>query len=83
MTARYLEDIQEAMISRPAAENKSELPEIGSGLDIQGLLDDIKRQYITKALAQVAGNKKKATVLLGLPNYQTLSNWMDKLIIQE
>ncbi|MDD2661687.1 MAG: sigma-54 dependent transcriptional regulator [Methylococcales bacterium] len=76
-------DIKEAMISRPVNGNKSELPEIGSGLDIQGLLDDIKRQYITKALAQVAGNKKKATELLGLPNYQTLSNWMDKLNIQE
>lgn len=76
-------DIQEAIISRPVNSNKSELPEIGSGLDIQGLLDNIKRQYITKALAQVAGNKKKATELLGLPNYQTLSNWMDKLDIKE
>lgn len=76
-------DIQEAMISRPASGNKSDLPEIGSGLDIQGLLDDIKRKYITNALAQVAGNKKKATALLGLPNYQTLSNWMDKLGIEE
>jgi DNA-binding NtrC family response regulator len=71
------------MISRPANGNKSELLEIGSGLDIQGLLDNIKRQYITKALAQVSGNKKKATELLGLPNYQTLSNWMDKLGIEE
>jgi len=76
-------DIQEAMISRPANGNKGGLPEIGSGLDIQDLLDNIKRQYITKALAQVAGNKKKATALLGLPNYQTLSNWMDKLGIEE
>ncbi|MDX8126448.1 sigma 54-interacting transcriptional regulator [Methylomonas sp. OY6] len=76
-------DIKEAMISRPANGKKSELPEIGAGLDIQGLLDDIKRQYITKALAQVAGNKKKATALLGLPHYQTLSNWMDKLGIEE
>jgi transcriptional regulator with PAS, ATPase and Fis domain len=76
-------DIREAMISRPVNGNKSELPEIGTGLDIQGLLDDIKLKYITKALAQVAGNKKKATALLGLPNYQTLSNWMDKLGIEE
>jgi transcriptional regulator with PAS, ATPase and Fis domain len=76
-------DIQEAMITRPVNGNKSELPEIGAGLDIQGLLDDIKRKYITKALAQVAGNKKKAAELLGLPNYQTLSNWMDRLGIKE
>jgi DNA-binding NtrC family response regulator len=71
------------MIGRPVSIDNSELPEIGSGLDIQGLVDDIKRKYITKALTQVAGNKKKATVLLGLPNYQTLSNWMDKLGIEE
>jgi len=76
-------DIQEAMIGRPVSIDNSELPEIGSGLDIQGLVDDIKRKYITKALTQVAGNKKKATALLGLPNYQTLSNWMDKLGIEE
>lgn len=76
-------DIREAMISRPANGNKSDLPEIGAGIDIQKLLDDIKIKYITKALAQVAGNKKKATALLGLPNYQTLSNWMDKLGIEE
>jgi transcriptional regulator with PAS, ATPase and Fis domain len=76
-------DIQEAIISRPVNVDKSDLPEIGAGLDIQGLLDDIKRKYITQALTQVAGNKKKATALLGLPNYQTLSNWMDKLGIEE
>ncbi len=76
-------DIREAMISRPANGKKIELPEIGAGLDIQDLLDDIKRKYIIKALAQVSGNKKKATELLGLPNYQTLSNWMDKLGIKE
>jgi DNA-binding NtrC family response regulator len=76
-------DIHEAIISRPVNVDKSDLPEIGAGLDIQGLLDDIKRKYITQALTQVAGNKKKATALLGLPNYQTLSNWMDKLGIEE
>jgi hypothetical protein len=34
------------------------------------------------ALKKVAGNKKEATVLLGLPNYQTLSNWIEKLDVQ-
>jgi len=75
-------DIQEAMLTRPTNSNSSELPDIGEGLDIQGLLDGIKRKYIAQALTQAAGNKKKATELLGLPNYQTLSNWMDKLGIQ-
>ncbi len=75
-------DIQEAMIARPTNSNSSELPEIGEGLDIQCLLDGIKRKYIAQALTQAAGNKKKAMELSGLPNYQTLSNWMDKLGIQ-
>jgi transcriptional regulator with PAS, ATPase and Fis domain len=72
-------DLQEAMITRPLNPPSSELPDVGEGIDIQVLLDDIKRRYITQAINQAAGNKKKATVLLGLPNYQTLTNWMDKL----
>jgi transcriptional regulator with PAS, ATPase and Fis domain len=75
-------DLLDAMIARPAKQSSSELPEIGEGIDIQALLDEIKHKYITGAIAQSAGNKKKATKLLGLPNYQTLSNWMEKLGIQ-
>ena len=70
------------MIARPLSPPNGDLPDIGEGIDIQVLLDDIKRRYISEALGQAAGNKKKATVLLGLPNYQTLTNWMDKLGIQ-
>ncbi len=75
-------DIKEAMIERPQQVKTSELPEIGNGIDVQGVLDDIKRKYITQALKKTAGNKKETTALLGLPNYQTLSNWMEKLDIQ-
>ncbi len=75
-------DLQEAMIARPLSPPNGDLPDVGEGIDIQVLLDDIKRRYISEALGQAAGNKKKATVLLGLPNYQTLTNWMDKLGIQ-
>jgi transcriptional regulator with PAS, ATPase and Fis domain len=75
-------DLLDAMIARPAKAQTSELPEIGEGIDIQAVLEDIKLGYIRKAMAQAAGNKKKATALLGLPNYQTLTNWMDKLSIQ-
>ena len=75
-------DIKEAMIERPQQVTTSELPEIGEGIDVQEVLDGIKRKYITQALKKTAGNKKEATELLGLPNYQTLSNWMGKLDIQ-
>ncbi len=72
-------DIKDAMIERPQETISSELPEIGNGIDIQQVLDGIKRKYVTLALKKVAGNKKAAAVLLGLPNYQTLSNWIEKL----
>ncbi|TRZ69280.1 MAG: sigma-54-dependent Fis family transcriptional regulator [Comamonadaceae bacterium] len=75
-------DIKEAMIERPQQVTTSELPEIGNGIDVQQVLDGIRRKYITQALKKSAGNKKEAAVLLGLPNYQTLSNWMEKLDVQ-
>jgi transcriptional regulator with PAS, ATPase and Fis domain len=75
-------DIQEAMLERPSATASGELPELGNGIDIQELLEIIKRKYVLQALKQAAGNKKKATELLSLPNYQTLSNWMEKLNIE-
>lgn len=76
-------DIKEAMIAQPKRTQENQLPEVGEGIDIQAVLDEIKRKYINQALKQVAGNKKKATKLLGLPNYQTLTNWMDKLGMEE
>jgi transcriptional regulator with PAS, ATPase and Fis domain len=72
-------DIKEAMIERPQEIISNELPDIGNGIDIQQVLDGIKRKYVTLALKKVAGNKKEAALLLGLPSYQTLSNWMEKL----
>jgi len=75
-------DLQEAMIDRPQQSTAGELPEIGDGIDVQEVLADIKRKYIAQALKQTAGNKKEAAELLGLPNYQTLSNWIGKLDIQ-
>ncbi len=75
-------DIKEAMIDRPQQVTTSELPEIGNGLDIQQVLESVRKKYIILALKKSAGNKKEAAVLLGLPNYQTLSNWMEKLDVQ-
>lgn len=75
-------DLQEAMIERPPQVSSKELPELGEGIDVQQVLDNIKRKYIAQALKKTAGNKKEATVLLGLPNYQTLTNWMEKLNVQ-
>ncbi|QDG52053.1 AAA family ATPase [Persicimonas caeni] len=47
--------------------------------DLEDILNEVKRHYIQRALAETDGVKKRATELLGLGTRQTLSNWMDKL----
>lgn len=73
------EDMQDALLERTEVKSGMSLPEIGKGIDIIGVLDEVKQEYIHKALDQTGGNKKKAAGILGLSNYQTLTNWMDKL----
>lgn len=53
-----------------------ELPE---GFDVQFALDETARNYLRQALALSDGNKTQAARRLGLNNYQTLSNWMRRL----
>lgn len=51
---------------------------IGDGFSLRDLLGSITKQYISRALHQSNGVKTEAAKLLGLPNYQTLANWIDK-----
>jgi transcriptional regulator with PAS, ATPase and Fis domain len=51
--------------------------------DIQKKLDDVARHYVTEALTLNDGNKTKASKMLGLNNYQTLTNWMRRLDVGE
>lgn len=52
---------------------------LGKGFDLQGLLDEISRHYIERALQNSGNKKKRAAELLGFSNYQTLSNWAGRL----
>jgi DNA-binding protein Fis len=45
---------------------------------VPDLLAGISRKYLEKGLKLTGGNKTKASKLLGLPNYQTLDNWLKK-----
>lgn len=49
------------------------------GFDLKGLLDDVARDYIARALKQSGDRKSVAAELLGFPNYQTFGNWMKRL----
>ena len=51
---------------------------LAEGFSLSGVLGDIAKKYLEKAMKQAGGNKTKAAKLLGLPNYQTLDNWLKK-----
>lgn len=53
------------------------------GVDLPGMLDEVARHYLARALDAAHGNKAKATKILGLPNYQTLTNWMKRYGVEK
>jgi len=74
------EDVQEAML--PIMDNQDDQSILNRslelGLDLQQVMGEVAGHYIHKALKETGGNKTKAAKLLGLKNYQTLDNWMEK-----
>jgi len=51
---------------------------IGDGFKLQNLSKDVAQHYLSRAMDEAHGNKSKAAHLLGLPSYQTLTNWISR-----
>jgi transcriptional regulator with PAS, ATPase and Fis domain len=73
-------EMRAALIS-PADSDLSELLKqpMGPEFSITALLHDIERHFLKRALRATHGNKTRASEILGLGSYQTLSNRMEKL----
>jgi transcriptional regulator with PAS, ATPase and Fis domain len=52
--------------------------QLGNGFSLPGLIEKVARHYLDRALEQAHGNKSEAAKLVGLPSYQTLTNWLTK-----
>ena len=64
------------MISDP---NKDVLNRpLGDGLKLPEILTMVARHYLSRAIEEAGGNKTKAAELVGLPSYQTFTNWMSR-----
>jgi transcriptional regulator with PAS, ATPase and Fis domain len=50
----------------------------GDGIDLPKIIAATAKNHLEEALRLSGGNKRKAAELLGLPSYQTLSNWAKK-----
>ncbi|ATB26895.1 sigma-54 interaction domain-containing protein [Melittangium boletus] len=77
------EDVREALLPVAATTRPEVLGRpLGSGFNLSELLKEVVRHYLGRAMDEAHGNKTKAAELVGLPSYQTLSNWLVKYEVQ-
>jgi DNA-binding NtrC family response regulator len=78
------EDIRDSLLPF-GTENHLEILNrpLGDGLNLQELMANVARHYLTRALDETHGNKVKASKLLGFPNYQTFTNWYKKYMAKD
>ena len=73
------DDVREELL-RTVRDEPSDLlgRPLGNGLELPTLVADLARHYLERALAEANGNKTRPAELIGLPSYQTLTNWMKR-----
>lgn len=77
------EDVREALLPAGRAVRQDVLGRpLGAGFKLQELLEEVARHYLGRAMDEAGGSKTKAAELVGLPSYQTLSNWLSKYGVQ-
>ena len=75
-------DIKEAMFEQPIVDKNIFTKDFDKNFNISKIMDEVKVFYIKKAMQESNGSKTKASKLLGLSNYQTLTNWLERYRIQ-
>jgi len=77
------DDVREALLPAVGPNEHSVLGRpLGNGFNLNELLNDVARDYLRRAMQESHGNKTKAAQLVGLPSYQTLTNWLTKYGVQ-
>jgi len=72
-------DIKEAILPLAPEREAGVLDKpLGNGLSLENLMSSVARHYLQRAMEKAGGNKTKAAELVGLPSYQTLTNWLKR-----
>ena len=78
------EDVREALLPPIGARADRILDRsMDKGLSLPDLLAEVARHYLERALDATGGNKTRAARLVGLPSYQTLTNWLKRYGVEE
>lgn len=75
------DDVREALFAVPgcgASQDGVLNRSLAEGIDLQEIMGQVARHYLERAMEQASNNKTQAAKSLGLGNYQTLSNWLEK-----
>lgn len=75
------EDVLDATLIAPKPNHRDDTilnRELGNGFDLNRTISEVAHHYVVRANEQADGNKTVAAKLVGLPNRQTLTYWMDK-----
>lgn len=74
-----VEEMRNALLASPGqrADDILHRP-LGDGLNLKELLDHVATHYLKRAMDETQGNKSEAAKLVGLPSYQTLTNWLER-----
>lgn len=78
-TSVSAEDVRDALFSSTLSTKRDILGRpLGGSLNIQAIVKEVVQHYLGRAMSEAQNNKTKAAELVGLPSYQTLTNWLTK-----
>jgi DNA-binding NtrC family response regulator len=81
------DDVKESLLSVTAAARKPAdgvlNQSLAQSIDLKSIISEVATHYLRRAMQAAQGNKSKAAELVGLPSYQTLTNWLRKYGVEE
>lgn len=74
-----IEEIRDALlpVEYPVDEGILDRP-LENGINLPEIIKTVAVHYLERAMKEAHNNKRKAAEMLGLSNYQTLTNWLKK-----
>ena len=80
-TATIREEDMRSAVLEPIIQDRNETildRDIENGVDIQAIIKEVEMHYLQRAWRDSGFNKKRTAQMLGLSNYQTASNWLER-----